>query len=53
MKSQSIRTETLIALQLLVESELQTDLDHPIMFLGDNLFNVLKEACIEFKVDVK
>ena len=54
------------ALQLLVENELQTVLDHPIMFLGHNLcklgkqgkllelrLNVLKEACFEFKVDVK
>ena len=52
-------------LQLLVENELQTVLDHPIMFLGHNLcklgkqgklqelrLNVLKEACFEFKVDV-
>ena len=54
------------ALQLLVENELQTVLDHPIMFLGNNLsklgkqgklqelrLNVLKEACFEFKVDFK
>ena len=54
------------ALQLLIENKLQTDVDHPIMFLGHNLcklgkqgkleelrLNVLKKACIEFKVDVK
>lgn len=54
------------ALQQLVENELQTDLDHPIMFLGHNLcrlgkqgklqelrLNVLKKACMEFKVEVK
>ena len=54
------------ALQRLVENELQTDLDHPIMFLEHNLcrlgkqgklqelrLNVLKKACMEFKVDVK
>ena len=51
------------ALQLIVEHELQTD--HPIMFLGHNLcqlvqqgklgelrLDVLKKACIEFKVEV-
>lgn len=54
------------ALQQLVENEPQTDLDHPIMFLGHNLcrlgkqeklqelrLNVLTKACMEFKVEVK
>ena len=54
------------AQQLLVRNEPQRDLDHPIMFLGHNLcklgkqgdiqelrLNVLKQACIEFKLDVK